>query len=359
MDNNKTLSAVYFDEKHPASYGAAKSLEKHTRLKPQIVGEWLSMQDTYTLHKPVRRKFKRRKTIANKIDSLWQMDLVFLLDLAKHNRGFKYLLTVIDVFSRYAFVRALKSKHGSGIIAAMKDIFNKEKRKPSKIHIDKGAEFMNHGFIEFLKTAGNIKLYASQSDQKASLAERFNRTLKTKMFRYFTHNNTKNYIDVLPDLVKSYNHRVHRSIGMAPADVNKKHESMLWEKMYRDQMRYAEPKYHFQLGDLVRIAKKPETFGKSYKPLWSEEIFTVKRRRPTVPVTYVLEDDAGEHIQGSFYRSELQKVKRKLEKSYPVDVLQKKQNKNGTWFLVHYRGWPDKFDEWIRSEQLAQLEKRT
>ena len=182
------------------------------------VREWLQSQDTYTLHKPTRRRFPRRQVVVYGIDHQWQADLVDLAKLCSYNKGFKYLLTCIDVLSRYAWVVPLKDKTGKTLKDAFHVIF-KSGRRPIRLQTDKGTEFTNRVFQKFLKEH-DVHFYTTYNEEtKASIVERFNRTLKTKMWKYFAHRETLTYVEVLSEMVASYNHTVHRTIGIPPAEV--------------------------------------------------------------------------------------------------------------------------------------------
>ena len=182
------------------------------------VREWLQTQDAYTLNKPTRQRFPRRQVVVYGIDHQWQADLVDLGKLASYSRGFEYLLTCIDVLSKYAWVVPLKDKTGKSLKEAFQVIF-KTGRQPIRLQTDRGTEFTNRVFQKFLKE-NDVHFFTTYNDEtKASIVERFNRTLKTKMWKYFTHRETLRYMDVLPDMVESYNRTVHRSIGMPPAEV--------------------------------------------------------------------------------------------------------------------------------------------
>ena len=189
MSTAKILQKIYYDAGHHAGYGSVENLFRAAKLKKkkitrQEVERFLEKQDTFTLHRPVKKKFKRRKTLARYLDHIWQADLVDLQAISKENRGHSYILTVIDVLSRYAFAVPLKNKTGLSIIQAFKKIFSLSKRKPKKIHTDYGTEFYNKSFKDFLRD-NKIILYSTSSDTKASIVERFNRTLKSKMYKYF------------------------------------------------------------------------------------------------------------------------------------------------------------------------------
>ena len=147
------------------------------------------------------------------------MDLADMQSMQKFNDGYRYLLVCIDVFSKYAWVVPLKNKTGLSLVDAFKTILSSG-RKPEKIITDQGTEFFNKHFKALLKDE-DIELYNTYNETKASVVERLIRTLKTRMWRYFTAKKTMRYIDTLPDLVYSYNHTVHPSIKRIPVDVTK------------------------------------------------------------------------------------------------------------------------------------------
>ena len=184
---------------------------------------------SYTLHKPRRQRFPTLKVQAEGIDHQWVADLVEMQRLARYNRGVRYLLTVVHVLSKYAWVQPLKAKTGVAMVKAFETIL-KGKRKPIQLQTDRGKEFYNRPFQSFLKQH-NIHHFSTDGDAKAANVERFNRTLKGRMFRYFTAANTIRFDKVLSSLVQGYNASYHRSIGMAPQDVTERTrgvETIVW-----------------------------------------------------------------------------------------------------------------------------------
>ena len=294
---------TYFNIRSPGSYEGVQALYrlmKSKATKKQVV-DWLANQDAYTLHKPIRRRFPRRKTFARDIDYLWQANLVHMTHLADYNDGYRYILTIIDVFSKFTWVVALKKKDARTVAEAFQSITND--RKLIKLQIDKGKEFINAFFQDKLRERG-IQFYVSQNeDIKASVVERFNRTLKTKIWKFFTHRNTYRYVDVLQDMVHSYNNTFHRTIDQDPSSVKMKDVSKLRENMYGID-NDVNARVKLQVGDKVRISKTRRTFDKGYLPNWTEEIFSVSEAIATAPPTYKLVD-YGE-VKGSFYDKELQ-----------------------------------------------------
>ena len=260
------------------------------------------------LHKPVIKKFKKRRVFVKGIDKIWSCDLVDMQSLSKSNNGIKYLLTIIDIFSKYAWIVALKNKTGATVTAAFAEIF-KSGRKPNKIWSDKGKEFYNKDFKRLL-AAESIELYSTENEEKSCIIERFNRTIRQIMYQYFTANTTRKYIDILDKLVEKYNNTWHSSIKMTPIKASlKKNEPTVFLNLYPTSKNVSKQKPKFSLGDRVRITAKKKTFAKGCTPNWTREIFEISQILFTAPITYRITDHNGEEIQGSFYEQELQKTK--------------------------------------------------
>jgi transposase InsO family protein len=253
---------IYFNPKHWASLGGIKTLWRAVK-KPVN----LSKYRAYTLHRPARKRMsKYRPYRAAAYGYQLQADLNDMISLKDENNGYQYILTVIDVFTRFAWALPLKTKSGEDVTEAFRLIFKDV--SPIYLQTDKGKEFYNSTFDKFLKSK-KCKLFSVYSPHKAALVERFNRTLKTRMYRYFTHNNTQNWIKVLPDLINSYNNRKHSSIKMSPWEARKN-----WWKVWsgkRKIVKARRPK--LSVGNLVRISKTKGVFEKGDKPNWSEQIF--------------------------------------------------------------------------------------
>ena len=207
------LHRQYYDQKRVGSYGGVAALQRVVPAE-RDVERWLSTQDAYTLHKPVRRRFKRRCVVVGGPNQQWQADLVDMSRLKQANNEITFLLTVIDVFSKRAWCVPLKSKSAAALVTAFTPLLSN--RAPTTLQTDKGSEFLNRPLQRLLKEYGVHHFTTHNEDTKASIVERYNRTLKTRMWRYFTKNQTLRYVDVLQDFVRSYNDTYHRSIGMAP-----------------------------------------------------------------------------------------------------------------------------------------------
>ena len=144
---------------------------------------------------------------------------------------------------------------------------------------------------------------------KAALVERFNRTLQSKLYKYFTAKKTLHYLRVLPVVIKSYNNRIHRAHGVSPQTVNKRNQKKIWEKLYGKyfKKKYKNPK--LKIGDLVRLSKLRKTFGKAYLKGWTDEVFSIHEVKYTRPITYTIIDSSGDILKGSFYETELNKIR--------------------------------------------------
>ena len=246
---------------------------------------------------------------------------------SRFNRGVKYLLAVIDIFSNYGWLVPLKDKSGKSVATAFKQIF--KERKPTKIWVDKGKEFYNKDVKSL------IELYSTENEEKSSVVERWNRTMKEKMWKYFSANSTSVYIDVLDDLVEQYNNTRHSSITMTPVEASKKtNEIQVWRNMYPEHVEIKTYHARLSVGDKVRITKKKKTFEKGYTPWWTEEVFTISAVQNTSPVTYKIADLNGEEIQGTFYEPELQKT------NQDVYRIEKGVKKGKTKSLVKWKGYP-------------------
>ena len=359
MTLDQLLTRLYYHPKSSAAFGGVQRLFQAAKRKKKSVTfdqvqDWLEGQVTYTLHKPVRHRFKRRRVVVAGIDHQWQADLADLSSLQKMNDGYRYLLCVIDVFSKYAWVVPVKNKQGSTMIQAWDNIL-KQGRHPLQLQTDKGTEFLNKDFQQHLKKL-DIHFFTTENPEiKAGIVERFQRSLKSRMWKYFTHHKTRQYVDVLQDLVHGYNHAKHRSIGRSPASVSSKNEVEVTEKLYGKKPTFTKPT--LSVGDLVRLNKTKRTFDKGYLPNWTTELFKITHVVKSIPPTYKIEDLLGEPLIGTFYAKEIQRVK-DTEQVYEIDeILKHRRRRQGKrWvkeILVSWKDYPSKFNSWILESYLV------
>jgi transposase InsO family protein len=366
---DNVLKSIYYDEENPSSYGGVKKLYiSAKKLNPEItlndVQKWLSSQITYTIHKPVIRKFKRNPVLVSRVGEEWMADLTDMSQVANHNDGVKYLMCVIDVLSKHSWVELVKNKRPETIIKAFENIFKDiHKRKPEKLQTDKGTEFKNKTFQAFMKKH-DIKYFVSQNEEtKCSVVERFHRTLKDKIYRFFTANGTKRYIDDLQKIVASYNSTKHSSTKYRPVDVNASNEKDVFKNLYKGESslrsliikRLKEGK--LKTGETVRLSKHADKFKRGFTPNWTEEVFNIDKviTRTVTPV-YELKDKKGEAIVGRSYPKELQKITEPTH--YRIEkILRKRKRGKNIELLVKWLGYPDSFNEWISSKEVKAINK--
>lgn len=337
---------LYYTPRNPSSLGGVRSLARSAGKNVKQTEQWLRSQAAYTLHKPVRYNFPRRKVITGGIGIQYQADLIDLSKLSKFNNGFKFILTIIDVFSKLAFAIPIKSKSSDDVLNAFKRIKDK---LPLYLQTDLGTEFVNRKMQAWLRK-NNVNFFTTQNlEIKASIIERWNRTLKNKLWRYFTRYDTSKYVDVLEEIVAGYNNSFHRSIGMPPNKVTHELAPAIWRKMYSPSKPYKTPK--FNIGDQVRLNSTRRVFKKGYLPQWTLEIFSITDHLNTQPPTYTVSDWHGEILQGTFYEQELQLVN-KSDDVYKIDSILKTLKHK---VFVSWKGYPDTFNSWVNKKDLVAL----
>lgn len=310
--------------------------EKHFSLeKLKLVDE---------LHSSARRSFPRRRVIVRGYDDLWQADIVEMRPYSRLNRGHHYILTVIDVLSKYAWATPLKSKTGKDVAEAFSRIIKNDGRYPKNLQTDRGKEFYNNNMQAVVKKHG-INHYSTYSVMKASVVERFNRTLKNKMWKHFTLHGTYRWIDVLPRLIMDYNRQKHRTIGMRPVDVNPTIANKLLKTVYNN-IKIAAPA-RFKVNDSVRVSKFKTVFEKGYTSNWSTEVFFIDKVQTTNPVTYLLKDSNGRPVAGGFYEHELRQAA-----NPDIYLVEKVLRRKNDMVYVKWLGFDNSHNSWIHKDNV-------
>ena len=243
------------------------------------------------MHKPIVRKVH-----SPFVDNIRGEDLADMQLISKSNKGFRFLLSVIDIYSKYACVIPLRDEKGIAITYAFQKILKESNRKPNKIWVDKGSEFYNKSMKSWLEK-NDIEMCSTNNEGKSVVPERLIRTLKNKIYKYMTSISKNAYINKLDDIVNKYNNTYHNIIKMKPVDIK--------SNTYIDSNKDIDDKNHkFKIGDIVRIWKFKNIFAKGYTLIGLN----------TVPWTYVISDLKGEEIVGTFYKNELQnQIKKNLK----------------------------------------------
>ena len=263
----KNITRTYLNQRFSGSYSGLSGFIKNRKTwkDRKVIDEELRKLDAYSLHRPVRRKFQRRKILVNFIGEIFASDLKDISSISQFNRGYTFVLVVVDGFSKKAYTRLLKDKSGKTMLTAFKSIFKEAGMTPNLLFVDQGTEYKNKTLQSYLKEK-KVVTYHIYSAIKSSFAERFIRTLWTKIERYKTARNTNTIYDIIPILTKTYNSTFHRTIGTTPNSVTKDNEAKIWDYMYRQlfDKKFIEKNSHqkYKVGDVVRITRAKLIFEK-------------------------------------------------------------------------------------------------
>ena len=309
------------------------------------MGNNFTMEDlSEELNKPVINKFERKKVIVNDIDEIHSCDLVDMVKYSRMNKGYQYIFTNIDIFSKYAWAFPIKSKTIKDIKPCFEKIF--KERKPKYIWSDQESDFFSKEMLNFFEDY-KIKIYYTHPNLKAVIIERFNRSLRELMMKSFVKNNNTVWYNILPELIKTYNNRYHRTIKMKPINVNKTNEKHI-KMIYNYNITNKKPKY--RINDLVRISlKRRQLFDKPTGNIkWSEELSKIYKINKSNVITYQLKDMNDEIIEGKFYEKELQLTKNTIGEYVIEKVLKTKGNK----IFVKWRNYDSSFNSWVNKSDI-------
>lgn len=353
------IEKVFSNVDNPAAFSSFENIYKEAKrlnknLTRNDVRQQLESCNAYTLHKPRRIKYPRLKTVPLGYMTDMQADLADFQKTATDNNGFRYLLVCVDVLSRKLFVAPVKSKSPKDMIPAFDIIFAQLIEPPLRLFTDKGLEFQAREMKKYFEKHGVLKYVAQSEDVKASIAERYIRTIKTRLYKYFTHSETYKWIDVIQKIVDGINNSVNRITKMRPIDVNKDNAKELWNRLYLTDLRTSK---RYKKGDFVRIDNSRGAFDKGYLPNFSQEVFKVRAVKPGSIPNYRLEDLKGEDIIGKFYEPNLSKYNYVDEEKW--DIVKKihkyryvgKGKNKKIEYLVTYTDDPD-WKYWVDEDQL-------
>lgn len=365
ISNDEILRKIYYSVENPAGFTSINKLYKEAKevnrnITQSYVKEWLKAQLPYTLHRGARRNYIRDRIVVTAPDEQWEADLVEMQEFSRVNRGYRYILNVIDSFSKYAWSVPLKSKTARDVAKAFKLIL--KQRVPGSVRTDKGKEFLNASLQNVLRGYG-IRHYVSNNPSiKCAIVERFNRTLKTRMYKYFTANGTRKYYDILNKLISAYNNSYHRSIKMKPVEVTRENKNFVFKNLYgahnlldlvsKDQKTTA-PK--FSIGDSVRMKYVLGPFDKSFYPNWTDQIYFISNiDKSGTRFKYSLNNyDGSPYKDRKFYTEELQHVKESIHRI--EKILRRKVYKGKIMYFVKWLGYSSSHNSWIMAEDLQRL----
>lgn len=355
-DIENDLKENYTKPGHPIAFSGIQQIYSYYKGKFPInkIKEFLAGNESYTLHREFHKQ-KRNMSFTNFKRYQFQMDLVEVQQLSKFNDNVRYLLNVIDTFTRYAFVRPLKDKRAITVLEEFKSILLEAKDKPYMIVMDRGTEFMNQHFKVFCDRE-KIKLVNPQANVHAAYIERFNRTLQNIMYKYMTEHETNRYIDVLQELIKSYNNRKHRMIDMSPFqaenNIDNRLKISLLQAKRNSFIKQQQPKY--KIGTYVRIAKQKGKFSRGYEEQTTQEIFKIYKidTSKKIPLYHIETYNGDEQIKGGFYSHELTPVSTDI---FRVEKILKRRTRKGVRELfVKWKGFDPKYNSWINENDIQQ-----
>ena len=285
----------------------------------------------------------------------WQADLIEISNVSEKNDGYKFILSVIDIYTRFAWLRLLKSKKAVEVCEQFKDILSTVDVKPLTLLTDKGGELKNKIFEKFC-TENKIKLFHNETTYHAAFVERFQRSIQRIIYQYCTENASYRFCDKLQILLQTYNSRPHRMLGglspeEAEMDVNNAKVAMENEK-YLSKFKRKKPKYQTDM--LVRIKSEKTAFHKGYRPNFNDEIFKIVKVKDNLPVPlYTLASlDDQEVLIGNFYQFQITPVK---QTDHRIEKVLKKDKKTGRSF-VSWQGYPERFNSWIQDSDIIKLQ---
>lgn len=276
--------------------------------RKEIEDELLKIK-TFAIHRGIKRKFRRRAVkVTPFIFETLAVDLKDISSISAENRGYKWILVAVCIFSKKLFTRLLKDKTGDSVLKAFQSIF-RETGFRVYIFADKGREWYNKKVMNYFKENG-VHLYSTHSPIKSTIAERTILSLFLKLQKYMYARETLKIYDKLPEFTELYNKEIHKTLGMSPNDVNAENAVDLWLKVYAPKFGVPpkkKPKYN--VGDLVRLSVERRLFSKGYGAKFTEELFRIRAVDASEePVVYYVEDLEKDPVHGMFYESEISRA---------------------------------------------------
>lgn len=345
------LRSIYYDVRNAAAFGGIDKLlraakEQDPGITREQVDEWLRGETVYTLHRQATKNYRHNPVISHCVGEWCQADIADMSAFAAANDGYAYLLTFIDVFSRRAAAIPLRTKSGKEVSQAFEKIFSDF--VCFNLLVDRGTEFKNDNVKRLMDKYGCRMAFAYNESVKASVAERWNRTLKEKLFKYMTSKGTRRYVDVLAQIVLAYNMTRHSRTGERPVDVSTTNNQQVFERTYgfkNEKMREATPEpATFAVGHLVRVRYSLPVMAKSYFPRFSDQVYTVTAVLPGFPRTmYRLKNWNAVIMPRKYYAEDLLRVTERTK--YRIQRVLKRQKGRA---LVKWIGYPKEANTWIR-----------
>lgn len=275
------------------------------------VRKFIKSQAVAQIHKPINKKRDYIPITSPAPNNIYQADLIDLKKLSHFNSGYKYILTIIDIFSRRATAIPLKDKKDKSLVNAFKKMLD-DFGTPNNLTTDNGSEFINKLVKELLMKEEVKQHFTFPEDHNIlGVVERFNRTLKTMISKYMTAYDTKKYIPILNDLIYNYNHTIHRTLGIPPIDVKEDFVNLKAEAIKEKAIHEFR---ELQIGDYVRRKINKKVFDKGYTPNFSKEIYRIVNING---YSFSIENTKGVILKKPYKVYELEKVEGHLPTEIP------------------------------------------
>ena len=352
--NRRRIIENYKNPQHPTSFGGINKLQKFYGISQTEARKILSGISSYTLHREGKKPHKRNPFFVYVLRQQIQMDLIEVGNIAAGNDGIRYILTAIDIFSKFLVCVPMKRKTAAESLRAVRIMVNSFNPKPEAIMSDNGQEFMNASVQNYLRDQG-IKHFTPENDLKCVVVERVNKTIQRRIYQYRTDRNIERYIDALPQLVAGYNNTEHRSIGMKPKDAEKPENHLkVRDSLNRHYFSISPKSPTLKVGDVVRL-KTIGLFHRSYfeqntSELW--EIVEVDTEMP-IPRYYVKSLENLERLKAAFYSNELTLVD---VDRFPIETILRRRTYRGVrQVYVKWQGYNEAYNTWIPEANVQDL----
>jgi len=355
------LKDIYFDESHPAGLGSLNTLynfikaDDKIKISKKLLQKWLEKSEVYTTNVTKRKSKKgwHHRVVTPRGKHLLDIDSAYF----KRGGKSKYFILAVDVFTKKLSAFPVNNLKGVTIVEVLKKIFA-EIGKPVYIRTDLGSEYIGKDVKNLLIDLG-VKHYFAYPPHKANLAERHIRILKNNLQKVIQAKGLKDWSRALPNVVKSYNSRYHKGIGMSPNEAEKEEPANIyWENEFNHFLKLPEPKpYQYQLHDPVRVSLNKSAFDKESDQNFSTKIFYITQRtNPAGIARYTVKNDQNQSISGSFTENEIQKVNIDENTVYRIEKVIGTRERDGVKEVkVRWKDYSNAFDSWVLESELENL----
>jgi transposase InsO family protein len=353
-DLHDRVIRAYVTPGHPTAYSAPERVASYFNIPPAKAKEILEHVEGYTLHREYKQPKHYNPYYVHNRRKQVQADLIDVSKLKGANDNVRFLLVLIDIFTKRLWVYPIANKGGRAMKAALSEWLRSIDRPPQKLMTDRGTEFTN-AQVQTLLRSHNVEWQASNGVLKACIAERVNKTLQILMYKHLSQRETLRYIDVLPRLVETYNKRGHRTLqDMSPAEAdlpeNEHAVQAIFHRRYTEAAKRRKSRLPFSVGNLVRVKTEPKKVSSSaraYAEQFHGEYYRIVRINRTLPIAlyYLQSVDTGDHIEGGFYANELQRQRGDV---YKIEAVLDRRVRGGRrQIFVKWRYFGDNWNEWI------------